>query len=321
MKNSVLSAIFLLFGFVFVNGQQTNPTPTYSPVPTPDVRVIIRNQQEANRRFDGLRNGRNSNVDTFRLRQIFFQTIEPLYRKPTREELNLLAPNSADMAKYADFLKQSNTGITRLIIDLGCADNPNVVSANPHCLKYTMPGAGSSFSFRTNTYRIRRLADLTYSKDGFHTTGIWLHGVLVNLGDVPLEQISLMTKGVKFISDFAPVSDYKQAAETERQISAGITNDGFLYGGALAVQEDATYILRSIAYRGSVMRAVQSIAYNELDFDKRKDILVTFRIIRKDDESITILWKEINSKKSPKIEIEDEEENKPKQNNLVAETE
>lgn len=322
MKKLACLAVFLIGSVVFANGQQTTSTP--NPLSTPDatreVRERIRREQDTNRRFDTLRNGGRGSVNQGYVRQIFFESIVPLYRKPTKEELETLAPNAEDVKTYADFLKQSRTGITRLAADFGCGANPSVVNVSPDCMKYTMPGAGSSFSFRINNYRIRRLADLTFTKNSFQTTGVMSHGILVNLGDIFLEQVSLDTKGVKFLLDFAPTTEFQQASEMERQLIAGIDKDGFSYRSGLVAEENQTYFLRSIAYRGASMRAVQGITYNELDFDKRQDIFIAFRIIRKDEDgSITILWKELDSKKSPKIKREKEESN-VRENNLVAET-
>ena len=315
MKNLALFITILFGSFIFANGRQTNPTPQATPNPAQEARNIIRR----NERLEMMRNRETTNANQGFLQQIFLQSIQPLYRKPTKEELKSLAPNAEDVRKYAEFLKQSNTGITRLAADFGCAENTKIVVATPDCLRYTMPGAGSSFSFRINNYRIRRLADLTFTNNGFQTTGVMLHGILVNLGDVSLEQISLNTKGAKFLTDFVPTTEYEKALEIEQQLIAGIENDGFSYGSGLNAQENATYILRSIAYRGTFLRAVQSVAYNELNFDKRKDILVAFRVIRQDaDGSITILWKQLESKKSPKLKRERRNRRNVRENNLVA---
>jgi hypothetical protein len=303
MKKLVWLAVFLFGGFVFANGQVTVSSPIPNFDSTREMRERIRREQEKTRRFDSLRNDGRPMLGRSWARQIFYESIVPLYRKPTKEELKILAPNTEDVRQYADFLKNENAGITKLAADFGCAENPSVVVVTPNCLVYTMPGAGSSFSFRINNYRIRRLADLTFSNGTFQTTGVLTHGILVNLGDVSLEQISLQTIGVKFALDFAPTAEYEQAVETERRLIAGIRQDGFIYRSGLAAEENRTYFLRSVAYRGAAMRAVQGVTYNELDFDKRADVFIAFRIIRRDEDgSITILWKQLDSKKSPKIE-------------------
>lgn len=321
MKKLAWLAVVLFSGFVFVNGQSPVATPIVNPDATREVRERVLREQDNNRRFDTLRNGGRRSVPQGSLRQIFFERIVPLYRKPTKEELKTLAPNAEDIRKYADFLKNEKAGITKLAVDFGCADNPSVVVATPDCLLYTMPGAGSSYSFRVNNYRLRRLADLTFTNNSFQTTGVLTHGILVNLGDVALEQISLQTKGVKFLLDFPPTIEYEQATATESRLIAGIEQNGFVYRSGLAAEENRTFFLRSIAYRGASLRAIQGVTYNELDFDKREDIFVAFRIIRKDDDgSITILWKELDSKKSPKITREQEDTDNIKENNLTAKT-
>jgi hypothetical protein len=256
--------------------------------------------REDQRRIDALRHSREANPNL--VRQISRKNIEPLYRKPTDKELKLLMPNRIDVEKFADFLRQPNTGITKLAADFGCAENTTIVVASEDCLKYTMPGAGSSYSFRIENYRIRRLADITFTDNSFQATGVLIHGIFVNIGDVALENVSLNTKGLKFLTDFKPESDFEKAKEIDLQLAKGIKQDGFLYRRALYAKDNTTYVLRSIAYRGSFYRVVQNISYNELAFDKRKDVIVAFRIVRRDDDgSVTILWKELTRNNSPKI--------------------
>ena len=96
---------------------------------------------------------------------ILQRNVEPLYRKPSREELKAVAPKPELIEKFAEFLRQPNPGLTKLIKDAGCAENTKVVVATAGCLRYTMPGAGSSYSFRVKNYRIARLADLIYTGD------------------------------------------------------------------------------------------------------------------------------------------------------------
>ncbi len=296
MKNLFLAISLLFGGFIFANAQQATPTPN----PSEEARRIVRQNQEINRRFEAMRNGGNRNPNL--VRQISRQNIEPLYRKTTDKELKLLAPNRIDVEKFAEFLRQPNIGITKLAADFGCAENTNVVVASEDCLKYTMPGAGSSYSFRVKNYRIRRLADITFTDNSFQATGVLLHGIFVNIGDAALENVSLDTEGLKFLTEFKPEPDFEKAKQIDLQLATGIEKDGFLYRRALYAKDNTTYVLRSIAYNGSFYRAVQNIAYNELAFDKRKDVIVAFRIVRRDaDGSVTILWKQLTRNNSPKV--------------------
>jgi hypothetical protein len=233
---------------------------------------------------------------------IFQQAIAPLYRKPSKKELKLVEPGEDLRGKYAEFLRQPDTGLTKLINDKGCAENTKVVVATDDCLKYTMPGAGSSYSFRTETYRIPRLSDITFTDNSFQATGILLHGIFVNIGDIPLEKVSLQTAGMKFLTDFQPEPDFDKAKNVDAQLSVGIKKDNFIYRRALYAVENSTFALRSIAYGGKSFRAVRGVTYDEFDFDKRRDAIVIFRIVQKDKEgNITILWKLIQQKDSPTI--------------------
>lgn len=239
------------------------------------------------------------------------ESIEALYRKTNKEELKLLAPDKEDQDKYADFLRRENTGLTRLMADKGCAVNPNVVVATPECLAYGMPGAGSSYSFRVTDYRIPRLADLTFTGSDFQARGIVLHGIFAELGDTPLEQINLQTKGLDFLVNFKPEIDFQKSQELDKKLAEGITADGFLYSSVIPAKADTTYILRSIAYRGSSPRAVEGYTFNELDFDKRSDVIIAFRIVRKyDDGAVLILWKRLAKNDSPKTKWKEDDGDK-----------
>lgn len=306
----------LFFVFIFVFGQTVSAqTPAATPASTPLPKPVRTSQPSFGTINPALA------TSSMELRQIILQmSVEPLYRKPTKKELKLVEPDSGLVKKFAGFLRQENTGLFKFVVDYGCGANDKVVTATENCLKFTMPGAGNSYSFRTNNYRLRRLADLTFTGKSFFVSGVLTHGILVNVGDVPLENVTLQSAGTKFIQEFQPVADVDKAVEIERQLINGIEKDGFLYSRALSAAENATYILRSIAYNGKIYRAIRGITYNELDFDKRKDITIAFRIVHRDaDGSVTILWKELLKKDAPKIKRKSTRTNKQiKENKLVA---
>jgi hypothetical protein len=230
------------------------------------------------------------------------RNVEPLYRKPTAKELKAVEPRRELFVKYAEFLHQPETGLTKLIDDKGCAENTKVVVATETCLQYTMPGAGSSFSFRTETYRIPRLSDITFTDRSFQASGVLLHGIFVNLGDVPLEEVTLQTRGLKYLTDFQPEPDYQKGKAVDSELTKGVRKDGFLYRRGLYIVENTTFALRSIAYGGKYFRAVKNLTYNEFDYDKRKDVIVVFRIVEKDAAgNVTILWKALREQDSPKV--------------------
>lgn len=245
-----------------------------------------------------MRGGVVTETQFLRLRR----AIEPLYRKPTKKELKAVEASRALAEKYAVFLRQPDTGLTKLIDDKGCAASTKVVNASEKCLQYTMPGAGSSFSFRTQNYRIPRLADVTFTDRSFQASGALLHGIFVNLGNVPLEAVSLETNGMEYLVDFQPETDFDENRAIDLKLTNGVRRDGFLYRRGLYAVENTTFALRSVAYGGRLMRASIGVTYNEFNFDKRKDVIVVFRIVEKDAEgNVTILWKQLQEKDSPKI--------------------
>ena len=320
MKFSIL---FLLLLFVtIISSKAQSPEPQETPNSAEVSRRKTQQKQESNRRFEALKSvGEYSrNVKNW-TRTAAIQIVNNIYRKPTKDESKLLTADKEDLKKYAQFIRQSDTGLTKLITDRGCADYASILNVSAECLKYTMPGAGSSFSFRTENYRIRRLSDLTYREDGFYSSGILAHGIIVNIGDIPLEQVTTQTNGLKFLIDFETASDYKKAGEIDGRIDDGIENNGFFYCRSVRAAENATYVLRVIAYRGSYYRAMQGYVYDELDFDKRRDVLVAFRIVRRETESVTILWKILSNQKSPAIKKPSREELKQEENKFMAEAE
>lgn len=163
----------------------------------------------------------------------------------------------------------------------------------------------SAYSFRKNTYRLWRLADLVYREGIFFAGGRYTQGIIGALGDVELDKVSLNSKGVKQLSEFVPIDEYKEIEQQYKKIEHGVVVNGIPFSNKLKIKENATYILRSIAYQGKSYTTVAArITYNEFDFDKRFDVLVAFRVLKKDkDQSVIILWKELERKESPKLKF------------------
>lgn len=239
------------------------------------------------------------------LATILKEDIQPLYRKPSKKELKHLLPSQSLLTQYEKFLQQPDTGIFKLSADSNCVAKPNVVVATESCLSNDIPGGGTAYSFRVKSHRMLHLADLVLEKNIIKTDSLLQQGLMVNLGKVELEQISAQTNGLKFLLDFKPATNKEELANIDKILGTGIKSDGFIYTYGLYVEVDSTYALRSIAYQGKIPRSISGYNFNEMDFDKRKDIVVVFRIIEKDSNGdITILWKGLADKESPKLKLE-----------------
>lgn len=306
MRLLVLFAVVVSSVFAAVAKQpQASPTPPPPPPQPQQTPMIIR----ATRSNTGLNNpfplNRVSESDQLASRVVMLQQLVlPLYRRPTDKELAALSPSSRILNQYSAFLNQPDTGIFKLVPDAGCAPNDKVINAKEECLKYSMPGAGNSFSFRAESYRIRHLADVTLIGDKLKITGVFMHGMMAEVGDLPIETMTIGSPGMKFLSDFVPSINADSVVDVDNKLSAGVSSDGFLYSKERRATEDSTYVMRSVAYRGKLVRSARGVPYNELDYDKREDIIVAFRIVeRGDDGSVTIVWKQLTDLESPKIKL------------------
>jgi hypothetical protein len=100
-------------------------------------------------------------------------------------------------------------------------------------------------------------------------------GVLVALGDVPLETVTPESFGVTGLTNITPPADYFEAASLSRRNRAGFDLARFRYGRSLPVSENMTYALRSTSNR-------------------RADVLVAFRVVRVEENgSLTLIWRKL----------------------------
>jgi hypothetical protein len=330
-RKSLLFATFclLIVFFAQIANARQSSTPASSPTPVPGnttspeqvTKTIINQQRQREDSFARLRQAdkaRNFNRTIF---EVLRKDINTLYRRSSKKELKALAVNPSDEKRYEVFLRQANYGLIKFIDNPGCSEDLNVIVVTENCLKYSIPGGGSSYSFRIKDYRIPWLADLTYSDNIFQVTGKLSHGILTGIGDVPLENVNLQNIPAKYVVDFQPVTKYEEAVSIDRQLAEGIDKEGFIYSSELNAVDNMTYVLRSVAYDGELYRAINGVTYNELNFDKRRDVTIAFRIVnREDDKSVTILWKELENKNSPKIKKESEDKTQVKENKFVAKT-
>jgi hypothetical protein len=298
MKKTFFVVSLILMSVGLINGQATSQTDE-------EKEARVASERAMDNRVDTLRNnGKQIYIrDRYKKDQIFLDIIRPLYRDDlTDAEKTLLAPNQDDLTKYAQFLDEKNTGLIKLTKDIGCDGGTEIVVAKPKCEEYRMPGAGASYSFRADRYSMKRLADITFTGKNFDTVGLVKHGILLNIGDVPLEDVNLKTKELETIVTFEPVKDFEQAELFAGILKKGVKVGNLVFADSLKVKVNNTYALRSIAYRAIVPRRVQDTTYDEFDFDERDDVIIVFRVVRLDkDESVTILFKELKKKRAPKM--------------------
>jgi hypothetical protein len=190
-----------------------------------------------------------------------------------------LAPTENDRNLFSDLLRSRNTGLIRLM--------PREVydSETYHTKRQiNIRGGGAYYSFANLTHVYGYGNDLALERNilsvGFAGAD---YGMLTNLGDRRLEDITLNDLPARFMAQYAPPKPERAARSEFRRFQTGVTIDGVLYRSRLPVQARTTYLLRSIVYRTS-------------------DIFVAFRVVREDtDGSLIIAWKQL--KKYPEPEL------------------
>lgn len=226
--------------------------------------------------------------------------IFPFKRSLNKDQKKRLAVESADLNGYAAFLEQPKTGLIKLFPDLGCEKNANIIRVDQECLNWIPNSAFFSFREREHTSEI--LADIRLEKNYLISDGILSQGILVALGDVSLENVTLDTAGINFLINYQPEQNHRNAAKQILQLNKGIESDRFHYQRVLPVVADTTYALRVVAYRGKVIQTFRRFIFNLLEGDDRTDLTLVFRIVKKSaDGSLNLLWKELQRKNAPKL--------------------
>ncbi len=203
--------------------------------------------------------------------------------EPNAAEKTLLVPSPEIQQQFAAFLQLPNTGLIRMyppgrrrvisVTDLATGRRPGF-GRYASLYSFTKAKHGNGL----NGYVDPRLgwAELLLLNGRFFTgfSGEAL-GVLVALGDVPLETVSPDTDGVSGLANITPPADYFEAVNLSRRNRAGFELERFRYGSSLPVSENTTYVLRSTS-------------------NKRADVLVAFRIVHVEENgSLTLIWRKL----------------------------
>ena len=191
-------------------------------------------------------------------------------------ETTFLSPSEEDRNAYAEFLRIPDTGLIRLLPRETYDDN-----ARKDRQTIVTRGGGAYYSFTRLTHEYGYGSDIelsqSYLSTGFAGAD---YGLLTNLGDVPLESVSLETPAADIFAAYnAPTEEPKVRLE-QRRFAMGADLQGISVSRRVPLKLNSTYLLRSICI-------------------EETDVLVAFRVVRIDsDKSAILLWKVL--KKNPK---------------------
>ena len=203
----------------------------------------------------------------------------PIKREPQVLKKGLLAPSMQDRLQHDAFLKQSKTGLIRLM--------PREVY---DWERYKVParidirGGGAYFSFVHRTHEYGYGSDLQLDRNKF-SVGFagGDYGMIVDLGDVPIDEISETDPRFVFMSNYKPSNAGSEATGELMRFNNGVRVDDPNYRRTVPARSQSTYLVRSIDFGTS-------------------DVLVAFRVVRFDtDGSAIIAWKLLKSFSTPQL--------------------
>ncbi len=191
------------------------------------------------------------------------------HREPRVLSKGPLAAAAEDRDAFRDFLRDNRTGLLRLLpreyYDSETYHVRDVIKIR---------GGGAYYSFARLTHAYGYGSDIQLER-GTLAVGFagGDYGVLQNLGDVPLAEVTLNDPRTSVLVNYRAAKTEAQARAAYYQLQRGVVINGELYQSRLPLFVNATYLLRSIVYG-------------------RYDVLVAFRVVRQDDDgSVIILWK------------------------------
>lgn len=291
--------LFLIFIALFSVSAMFSQTKGEAPSkPNTGDSLLEQRRQQAetdrkNRGFDNLTKKNSSNNVTYVRRESI-----PFKISISREQRERLEPDKQLAEKYSAFLKQPRAGLVKLFPDAGCEDNSRILRADAGCLKWIPNSA--FYSFREKEHTSDFFADIAYRDNTFISNGVLSQGILTALGNIPLENVSLSTDGMRFLADYQPALQSRDALKQFQEILKVVKSGDFLYAKALTAVGNMTYAARIIAYKGKYLVSYQGRLYDALKSDKRLDLIVAFRVVAvNNDGSVSVLWKELSRKDAP----------------------
>lgn len=196
-------------------------------------------------------------------------TTDPAQVALLQEQLNtkydlFLAPAPQDVTTNADFLKQPDTGIIRI---LPREKFQGILTLN---------GGGAYYSFTRLTHLYGYGSDLQLEQGRFSVGFAGFDfGFMASLGDAKLETVTIDHPAVQYLANFVPPLTEAEARAQYARSGVGFEENGFSYRNRFNATLNTTYVLRSVQY-------------------EEADVLVAVRTVRQDsDGSLILLWKRL----------------------------
>src|ERR1043166_8156949 len=194
-------------------------------------------------------------------------------------EQEFLDVSDGDRTTFAQLLAQPNTGLIRHL-PREKFDSEGYGKARK---TITMRGAGAYYSFVRPTHEYGFGSDIELDQDTLRVGFAgYDYGMIVRLSDTSLEDCSAETPAAKGLMAYDPPKSETAIRKEQGRFMDGTVLVGINVKASVPVEVDSSYLLRSISY-------------------DRSDVLVGFKVVRKDsDGSLVISWKPLNKFAVPK---------------------
>lgn len=291
----LLATAVLIFGLVNVlQGQNQGTTPNNN-----NNAQIPKDDQVTNQLADLRKIEIQAMQDAIRTPQPFSDKIRRRYitileNRLLREDVYKLKPDQQYYIQFAEFLKNKNTGLARILPDRKCDQGFTVtVKELERCAdSLTIRGGGSFYSFRnrTNLNQSGKWADLQLVDAKFVVGINTQFGLIKELGEgASLDNLNVKSEEISFLLKYKPKVKFQDVKLEKELLEKGQIDN---FSSSANLNPGSVYILRSIAYKLKIIDIV----------DNRADIIVAFKVIAQErDGSVVLLWKQLKSNTPKKL--------------------
>jgi len=223
--------------------------------------------------------------------------------QPDKDDFDQIAVMAEDREKFGAVLKQKNTGIFKLFDAIDCDEETYLLDARQSCPNGFI-GKATSYSFRVKKYREKSFSDIFLEDERISIRGFNVLGIITELGEIPLEALSLTAPGVKELSELKPATRISDVKRHLKLIQKGVQVGDYIFRSSAKLRLNNTYLLRSIAYKSKAVPDIKKtfFTFESWSKDKRDDVIIVFKCIRKnDDKSWILVWKELTRTDAPEL--------------------
>lgn len=206
-------------------------------------------------------------------RDAILKDLESSSGQNAENEAAFLAPSPEDQAKYAEFLKNPNTGLCRLM------------PGDKYVEVLSVRGGGAYYSFLKLTHEYGYGSEIGLAGDEKLYTSFagFDLGLITSVGDIPLETVTIENPAATSLLNYQPPTAEEDASAEYLRINSGIELGPYVFNRSAAAQVNTTYVLRTVNYDDC-------------------DVITAVRVVgQESDGSVTILWKILKELPKPTL--------------------